>query len=96
MPGGGSYGFFASTPVIADGTAYLQRLPHPRGRGGHGTAAPNLGNVKPDAATAEEKVRFGGGGMPAFGATLSDNEITAVAAYVAATAGKGGDSTPAP
>ena len=55
-----------------------------------GSVGPNLDDLKPDAATAEQQVRNGGGGMPAFQGRLSDAEIMAVAQYVAQNAGKGG------
>ena len=58
-----------------------------------GSVGPNLDELKPDEATVEEQVRNGGGGMPAFQGRLSDAEIKAVAAYVAANAGKGGTTT---
>jgi outer membrane protein assembly factor BamB len=53
-----------------------------------GTIGPNLDDLKPDAATVEQQVRNGGGGMPAFQGRLSDAEIKAVATYVAENAGK--------
>jgi len=55
-----------------------------------GSVGPNLDQLKPDEGTVEQKVRNGGGGMPAFEGRLSDAEITAVAKYVAENAGKGG------
>jgi mono/diheme cytochrome c family protein len=58
-----------------------------------GTVGPNLDQVKPDAATVEQQVRNGGGGMPAFEGRLSDDEIKAVSSYVAENAGKGPTDT---
>lgn len=55
--------------------------------GTSGTTGPNLDDVQPDAETVEEQVRNGGGGMPAFEGQLSDQEIEAVATYVAESAG---------
>ena len=55
--------------------------------GTSGTTGPNLDDVQPDAETVEEQVRSGGGGMPAFEGQLSDQEIEAVATYVAESAG---------
>jgi mono/diheme cytochrome c family protein len=55
--------------------------------GTSGTTGPNLDDLQPDAATVEEQVRNGGGGMPAFEGQLSDAEIEAVATYVAESAG---------
>jgi sulfite dehydrogenase len=54
--------------------------------------------LKPDAATVEQQVRNGGGGMPSFEGRLSNAQIAAVANYVAQNAGKvsssGGGSGP--
>jgi mono/diheme cytochrome c family protein len=49
-----------------------------------GTIGPSLDDIGLDAAAVEEQVRNGGGGMPAFQDQLTDAEIAAVAAYVAA------------
>jgi mono/diheme cytochrome c family protein len=51
--------------------------------GTSGTSGPNLDGVSLDAGTIEGIVRDGRGGMPAFGGDLSDDEIAAVAAFVA-------------
>jgi cytochrome c551 len=48
-----------------------------------GTSGPNLDGVSLDAGAIEGIVREGRGGMPAFGGDLSDEEIAAVAAFVA-------------
>jgi mono/diheme cytochrome c family protein len=56
--------------------------------GAHGQVGPNLDQLRPSAAAVEQQVRNGGGGMPAFSGSLSSNEITAVAAYVAHVAGQ--------
>jgi mono/diheme cytochrome c family protein len=55
-----------------------------------GTYGPDLDELKPDQATVEKQVTEGGGIMPAFGkdGLMSATEIEAVAAYVAAEAGK--------
>lgn len=58
--------------------------------GASGTVGPNLDDLRPDAATVDEKVTNGGGGMPAFGGRLSAEEIRTVSDYVAAVAGQGG------
>jgi sulfite dehydrogenase len=52
--------------------------------GTDGTIGPNLDGAGYEAAMVEEQVRNGGGAMPAFEGTLSDEEITEVSAYVAA------------
>ena len=56
--------------------------------GTSGQVGPNLDDLKPDAPTVQKQVENGGGGMPAFKGTLSDADITNVAAYVASVAGK--------
>jgi cytochrome c6 len=53
-----------------------------------GTVGPNLDDVLPEAQRVEQKVRAGGGGMPAFAGQLSDDQIRAVADYVASAARK--------
>ena len=55
--------------------------------GSDGTTGPNLDELMPDKETVEAQVRSGGGGMPAFEGQLSDDEIEAVATYVAESAG---------
>ena len=56
--------------------------------GTSGQVGPNLDDVQPEKADAQEQVENGGGGMPAFEGQLSDAQIEAVAAYVADAAGK--------
>jgi mono/diheme cytochrome c family protein len=51
--------------------------------GTNGSVGPNLDDVSLDAAAIEAIVRDGRGGMPAFGDKLSDDEISAVAQFVA-------------
>ena len=53
-----------------------------------GTVGPNLDQAKPSRQATEQKVRKGGGGMPAFEGQLSDEQIQAVADYVAKNAGR--------
>ena len=55
--------------------------------GTSGTVGPNLDESSVDFAAAEEQIRAGGGGMPAFEGQLSDEEIANVAAYVVETRG---------
>ena len=52
-----------------------------------GNVGPNLDDLKPDFATVQNQVENGGGGMPAFGGDLSQEEIDAVARYVSDNAG---------
>jgi len=53
-----------------------------------GSVGPNLDTLKPDESTVEHQVINGGGGMPPYKGVLSDEQIKAVAAYVAESAGK--------
>lgn len=50
--------------------------------GSSGTVGPNLDDSNVSAEQAAEQIRNGGGGMPAFGDRLSDQEIADVAAFV--------------
>lgn len=51
--------------------------------GASGAIGPNLDQLRPDAARIEAAVRNGVGVMPPFAGSLSDEQIRAVAAYVA-------------
>jgi len=53
-----------------------------------GVTGPNLDDLQPDFDEVRNQVVNGGGGMPAFGGDLSDEEIDAVARYVSENAGK--------
>lgn len=55
--------------------------------GATGTVGPNLDQSKPPEELAVDRVTNGQGAMPAFAETLSDEQIAAVAAYVAEVAG---------
>jgi outer membrane protein assembly factor BamB len=55
--------------------------------GSTGTVGPNLDQLKPSDALVVHQVTNGGGGMPAFGSTLSKTQIEAVAKYVSTVAG---------
>ncbi len=55
--------------------------------GATGAVGPNLDRLKPPKDTVANQVVKGGGGMPAFAEILSDEQIDAVAAYVADNAG---------
>jgi mono/diheme cytochrome c family protein len=52
-----------------------------------GTIGPNLDDLKPPYDVIVEQVTNGGGAMPPFGGTLSEQQIADVAAYVSAVAG---------
>ena len=53
-----------------------------------GQVGPNLDDAKPSYDVVVDKVTNGGGGMPAFGGQLSEQQIRDVAAFVATRAGK--------
>jgi uncharacterized membrane protein len=54
--------------------------------GASGAVGPSLDAAKPSRELVAESVRNGPGAMPSFAGTLSDEEIDAVAAYVASAA----------
>jgi len=56
--------------------------------GATGTIGPNLDQLKPPFAVAQNQVIHGGGAMPAFKGVLTDAQITAVAKYVSTHSGK--------
>ena len=56
--------------------------------GAHGTVGPSLDRLRPAFARVKKQVISGGAIMPAFKGKLTDAQITAVAKYVAANAGK--------
>jgi mono/diheme cytochrome c family protein len=55
--------------------------------GSTGSIGPDLDAVKPSAEKVVTQVTNGGGGMPAFGDQLSEQQIQDVAAYVSSAAG---------
>ena len=55
--------------------------------GSTGSTGPNLDDLQPDKETVVSQVTNGGGGMPAFGDRLSEQEIQDVATYVSESAG---------
>jgi cbb3-type cytochrome c oxidase subunit III len=56
--------------------------------GASGTIGPNLDQLKPPQPIVKHQVEVGGGVMPAFKGKLNDEQIDAVAKYVAQNAGK--------
>jgi outer membrane protein assembly factor BamB len=56
--------------------------------GSNGNVGPNLDELGPSKGLVEHQVTNGGGGMPAFGGTLSEEEIENVATFVSTWAGK--------
>ena len=55
----------------------------------HGQVGPDLDDADVDYGEVVEQVRDGGGGMPSFGDTLSDQEIADVAAFVVRSSSEG-------
>ena len=56
--------------------------------GSTGTVGPNLDQLKPSDSVVVKQVTNGGGGMPAFGSSLSKSQIQSVALFVSSVAGK--------
>ncbi len=56
--------------------------------GSTGTVGPNLDQLKPSDSVVVKQVTNGGGGMPAFGSSLSKAQIQSVALFVSSVAGK--------
>ena len=52
-----------------------------------GTIGPNLDEAQPDQELVVDRVTNGAGAMPSFSDSLSEDQIAAVAAYVASSAG---------
>jgi mono/diheme cytochrome c family protein len=61
--------------------------------GATGQIGPNLDELQPGFDQVVEQVTNGGGGMPSFGDTLSDEQIRNVAAFVVQTTTSGGTAT---
>lgn len=59
--------------------------------GATGQVGPNLDELQPSVDQVVEQVTNGGGGMPAFDETLTDEQIRAVAAFVAEATSGGAD-----
>jgi mono/diheme cytochrome c family protein len=55
--------------------------------GSTGTTGPNLDEAQPSFDAAFQQIQNGGGGMPAFGEQLDDEQIANLAAYVSERAG---------
>ncbi|HEU4975677.1 MAG TPA: cytochrome c [Baekduia sp.] len=53
-----------------------------------GHVGPNLDELQPAQDAVAAQVKSGGGGMPSFSGRLTDQQIQAVAAYVAGVAGQ--------
>jgi mono/diheme cytochrome c family protein len=83
--GGGAADAAAGRSVFTSNCASCHTL---RDAGATGTVGPNLDELRPDDATVERQVINGGGGMPAFGSTLSRADIANVSAYVSSVAGR--------
>jgi mono/diheme cytochrome c family protein len=55
--------------------------------GTSGTVGPNLDQAKPSFEKAVTQIKNGGGGMPAFGGQLTDEQIQALARYIVRVTG---------
>jgi mono/diheme cytochrome c family protein len=55
--------------------------------GASGKVGPNLDQVQPGPDLVTKQVTDGGGGMPAFGGKLTDQQIQQIADYVSKNAG---------
>lgn len=55
------------------------------GTGGRGSSLVGIATEQPDTAAAIEQVQLGGSGMPAFGNTLTAEEIEAAVNYIFTT-----------
>jgi len=56
--------------------------------GATGKVGPNLDQLRPGPDLVQHQVTNGGGGMPAFGNKLSQDQIKQIAAYVSGAAGR--------
>ena len=65
----------------------LRELPHAVRRRHDRHVGPNLDDLKPPYDVVVEQVTNGGGVMPPFGGTLTEQQIADVAAYVSSVAG---------
>ncbi|MCC6830651.1 MAG: cytochrome c [Thermoleophilia bacterium] len=83
-PSGGTGDAAAGKSVFTSNCASCHTLAD---AGASGAVGPNLDDLKPDQATVQAQVTNGGGAMPAFAGTLSDQQIMDVAAYVSSAAG---------
>jgi len=61
-----------------------------------GSVGPDLDSLKPSESVVKTQVENGGGGMPSFSGSLSAGQISQVAAYVSAVAGKSSNTPPPP
>jgi outer membrane protein assembly factor BamB/cytochrome c5 len=89
QPEGGGQAAAEGEQIFLDNCAVCHALAAV-GSGGPGAVGPDLDEVQPSLAQTIEQVTNGGGGMPAFGGTLSEAEIRAVAEFVSSVAGQGG------
>jgi mono/diheme cytochrome c family protein len=83
--GGGGTPAAQGKSVFTDNCASCHTL---EAAGASGTVGPNLDELKPPKAIVQKQVENGGGAMPAFKDTLTPEQISAVATFVASSAGK--------
>ncbi|MDO8210594.1 PQQ-binding-like beta-propeller repeat protein [Conexibacter sp. CPCC 206217] len=85
--GGGAASIAAGRRVFSTNCASCHTL---AAAGASANVGPNLDQLMPSMAEVQRQVINGGGGMPAFGGTLSRSEIDSVSTYVSSVAGRGG------
>jgi cbb3-type cytochrome c oxidase subunit III len=83
--GGGGGGEIDAEGIFSSSCASCHTL---EAAGASGTIGPNLDESQPDEALAVERITNGMGVMPAFRGQLSEQEIAAVARYVAENSGQ--------
>ena len=84
--GGGAEGdAVAGKPVFTENCGSCHTMAD---AGTTGTVGPNLDDAQPSAEQVASQVKSGGGAMPAFEGTLSEQQIADVAAYVSENAGQ--------
>jgi cytochrome c6 len=86
-PAGGAEGDPAAGKEVFVGSAGCGSCHTLSDAGTTGTIGPDLDSLKPSYDAVHQQVTNGGGGMPAFKDTLSEQQINDVAAYVSQTAG---------
>jgi mono/diheme cytochrome c family protein len=82
--GGGEAALTAGKEVFTSNCGSCHTLAE---AGTSGEVGPNLDELMPEQSLVETQVTNGGGGMPAFGGQLSEEEIKSVAEYVSTVAG---------
>ena len=82
--GGGSQAAGPGEQLFKDNCSSCHTL---AAAGASGKVGPNLDQVQPGPDLVTKQVTDGGGGMPAFGGKLTDQQIQQIADYVSQNAG---------